>query len=88
MASGFSAFGASTQSSLMNLSRAAALVVGLVAGTSAASSRQRSTVQRLEQQLHEKDAAIAALELEKKKHTDGSAASTGDPVQDWLQSIS
>ena len=81
-------FGAPTHSSLLNFSRAGALLLGVMAGSSAASSQQKSKLDHLKAKLAEKEAEIAALKANSGASDGARALASDDPVQAWIDALS
>ncbi len=77
---------AASYTSLLNFARVGAVALGYLAGSSLASERERKVRKRLEQELQQKEAELQHLRHEQEAGGK-SATSTGDPIQDWLQSL-
>ncbi|KAK4533656.1 hypothetical protein CCYA_CCYA18G4538 [Cyanidiococcus yangmingshanensis] len=81
-----SAGSATSYTSLMNFARVGAVVLGYLAGSSLAAERGREVRKKLEHELQQKEAELQRLRHEQAA-VGGRITSTGDPVQDWLQSL-
>lgn len=77
----------SQYSSLLTFLRIGAFVFGVAAGFGSASADHRKREKILISKIHERNAKIEALESELKQLKGEIPASTGDPVQDWLNQL-
>jgi|YelNatPaOPRAMG01_1025707.scaffolds.fasta_scaffold64125_2 hypothetical protein len=82
-----SAGATASYTSLLNFARVGAVFIGYLAGSSMNAQRERNARRKLEAELQRQAAELQALR-EQLSRSEDRAASTGDPVQDWIQSLS